>query len=67
MRHSRYKKVHLGNHKDHDVKLIKKAIPQVKGEYMEMIGKINEAQGGMSKLKEGFLRMIKETNDRHAR
>lgn len=28
---------------------------------------MGEAQGGMSKLKEGFLRMIKETNDRHSR
>lgn len=40
-----------GSHKDHEVKLIKKAISQVKGEYMEMVGKINEAQGSMGKLK----------------
>jgi len=56
-----------GSHKDHEVKLIKKAIAQVKGQYMEVIGKIGDSQNSMSKLKEGFLRLIKETNDRHAR
>jgi hypothetical protein len=49
------------------VKLIKKAISQVKGEYMEIIGKLNDSQSSMSKFKEGFLRLIKETNDRHLR
>lgn len=67
MRDSRYGLGELGSHKDHEVKLIKKAISQVKGEYLEITGRVGEAQGGMGKLKEGFLRMIKETNDRHAR
>jgi hypothetical protein len=58
---------YLGSHKDHEVKLIKKAISQVKGEYMEIIGKLNDSQSSMSKFKEGFLRLIKETNDRHLR
>ena len=47
--------------------MIKKAIAQVKGEYMEVIGKVNDSQTNMNKLKEGFLRLIKEANDRHAR
>lgn len=47
--------------------MIKKAIAQVKGEYMEVIGKVNDSQTSMNKLKEGFLRLIKESNDRHAR
>jgi hypothetical protein len=67
MRHPRYLCLHPGSHKDHEVKLIKKAIAQVKGEYLEITTKVAEAQTGMGKLKEGFLRMIKETNDRHAR
>lgn len=49
------------------MKLIKKAISQVKGEYMEIIGKLNDSQSCMNKFKEGFLRLIKETNDRHLR
>jgi predicted NUDIX family phosphoesterase len=49
------------------VKLIKKAISQVKSSYMEIIGKVNDSQTAMSKMKEGFLRLIKETNDRHSR
>lgn len=34
---------------------------------MEVIGKVNDSQTNMNKLKEGFLRLIKEANDRHAR
>jgi DNA-directed RNA polymerase subunit RPC12/RpoP len=56
-----------GSHKDHEVKLIKKAISQVKGEYADIVGRVGESQSVMGKLKEGFLRLIKETNDRHTR
>lgn len=34
---------------------------------MDLIGKLNESQSSMNKFKEGFLRLIKETNDRHSR
>lgn len=34
---------------------------------MEIIGKLNDSQSSMNKFKEGFLRLIKETNDRHLR
>jgi hypothetical protein len=49
------------------VQLIKKAIAQVKGEYLSVIGKVTDSQGSMTKLKDGFLRLIKDTNDRHVR
>lgn len=64
---SRYNVIYLGAHKDHEVKLIKKAIAQVKTEYMEIVARASDSQNSMNKLKEGFLRLIKETNDRYAR
>jgi len=35
-----YKLNDVGSHKDHEVKLIKKAISQVKGEYSEIVAKV---------------------------
>lgn len=57
----------VGAHKDHEVKLIKKAISQVKTEYLDIVTRLGDSQSSMNKAKEGFLRMIKETNERHAR
>jgi hypothetical protein len=42
--------------------LIKKAIAQVKGEYTDIVGKVSDSQTTMTKLKDGFLRLIKDTN-----
>jgi hypothetical protein len=64
---SRYLFSDSGSHKDHNVKLIKKAISQVRGEYLAVVAQVGESQNAMGKMKEGFLRLIKETNDRHAR
>jgi hypothetical protein len=65
--HSWYLFSYTGSHKDHNVKLIKKAISQVKAEYLEVISQVGDAQNTMGKMKEGFLRLIKENNDRHSR
>lgn len=34
---------------------------------MEIVARASDSQNSMNKLKEGFLRLIKETNDRYAR
>lgn len=47
--------------------MIKKAISQVKAEYLDIVTRVGDSQSSMSKAKEGFLRMIKDTNERHAR
>ena len=47
--------------------MIKKAISQVKSEYLDITTRVGESQANMTKCKEGFLRMIKETNERHSR
>jgi hypothetical protein len=39
----------------------------VKGEYLDITTRVGEAQSHMTKLKEGFLRLIKDTNERHGR
>lgn len=57
----------LGNHKDHNVKMIKKAISEVKNIYLEKIGKLTSFQNDVVKGKEGVLRVIKTVNDRHVR
>lgn len=67
MCNSRYAFAKEGTHKDHEVKLIKKAISQVKSEYLDVTTRVGESQANMTKLKEGFLRMIKDTNERHSR
>ena len=67
MRHPRYEGFEVGSHKDHEVKLIKKAIAQVKGEYLDLTTRLADSQGTMTKAKEGFLRLIKDSNDRHQR
>ena len=41
----------VGSHKDHEVKLIKKAIAQVKTEYLDITTRVGESQGNMTKLK----------------
>lgn len=56
-----------GDHKDHNVKMIKKAISEVKNTYMEKIGKLTSFQNDVVKGKEGMLRVIKTVNDRHIR
>ncbi len=55
-------KIYKGGHKDHEVRLIKKAISEVKGEYIEVVSKIGTSQNEMTKYKDNFLRCIKETN-----
>lgn len=67
MCYSWYSFFYSGSHKDHEVKLIKKAISQVKAEYLDIVTRIGDSQGNMSKLKEGFLKIIKDTNERHSR
>jgi hypothetical protein len=47
--------------------LIKKAISQVKAEYLDIVTRIGDSQGSMNKLKDGFLKIIKDTNERHSR
>lgn len=54
--------LYIGAHKDHEVKLIKKAISQVKEDYLEVVSKATESQTAMAKLKDSFLKMIKEAN-----
>ena len=56
-----------GAHKDHDVKLMKKAIANVKGEYLEVVSSIGNFQNSMTKDKDNFLKLIKDINDRHGR
>lgn len=51
-----------GKHKDHDVKLIKKALGEVKGDYLSIMNMISGSQTAMSKYKDSFLKNIKETN-----
>jgi hypothetical protein len=67
MCNSWYLLIYVGTHKDHEVKLIKKAISQVKSEYLDITTRVGESQANMTRLKEGFLRMIKDTNERHSR
>lgn len=47
--------------------MIKKAISQVKAEYLDIVTRIGDSQGSMNKLKDGFLKIIKDTNERHSR
>jgi hypothetical protein len=54
-----------GKHKDHDVKLMKKALNQVKGNFLSIINLVSESQNTMSKHKESFLKFIKDANDRN--
>ena len=56
-----------GGHKDHEVKLIKKAIGEVKGEFIEVVSKIGTFQNEMSKYKDNFVRSIKESHERTQR
>lgn len=51
-----------GSHKDHDVKLMKKALSEVKGNFTEIINEATLSQNGMNKYKETFLKIIKDTN-----
>ena len=51
MRYSWYFAIDLGSHKDHEVKLIKKAISQVKSEYLDITSRVGESQANMTKLK----------------
>ncbi len=57
----------IGNHKEHNVRMIKKAISEVKNDYMEKVGKLTSFQNAVVKGKESFLRIIKSANDRHVR
>lgn len=57
----------VGNHKDHDVKLIKKAINEVKSEFLEITNKIGATQNNMNKYRDLFGRSIKESNERNSR
>jgi hypothetical protein len=57
----------IGRHKDHSVKMIKKAISEVKNDYMEKIGKLTTFQNSIVRGKDNFLRIIKSTNERHIR
>ena len=57
----------IGSHKDHQVKLIKKAINDAKGEFIDVVSQIGAAQNTMTKFKDGFKRSIKEANDRNGR
>lgn len=68
MRHPWYfLPAYSGSHKDHDVKLIKKSIGDVKGEYLEVVSSISTYQNSMTKNKDSFLRQIKDLNDRYSR
>ncbi len=59
MRDSRYKLIKSGAHKEHQVKLIKKAINDIKSEYLDVVSKIGVGQNNMNKFKDGFLRSVK--------
>jgi hypothetical protein len=63
----RYRVIVVGNHKEHNVRMIKKAISEVKNDYMEKVGKLTQFQNAVVKGKESFLRIIKSANDRHIR
>ncbi len=49
------------------MRMIKKAISEVKNDYMEKMGKLTGFQNAVVKGKESFLRIIKSANDRHVR
>ena len=49
----------LGSHKDHEVKLIKKAINEAKSQFVDVVSQIGAAQNNMNKFKDGFNRAIK--------
>lgn len=59
MCNSWYLKLYIGKHKDHDVKLIKKALSEVKGNYLSIMNMISNSQSSMSKYKDNFLKQIK--------
>ena len=46
---------------------MKKAIANVKGEYLEVVSSIGNFQNSMTKDKDNFLKLIKDINDRHGR
>lgn len=56
-----------GGHKEHEVRLIKKAISEVKGEFIEVVSKIGTYQNEMTRYKDNFLRCVKDINERHTR
>ena len=49
------------------MKLIKKAISEVKGQYLEIIDNIGVSQDFMTKGKDMFLREIKMVNERYGK
>ena len=49
------------------MKLIKKAINEAKGEFIDVVSQIGAAQNSMTKFKDGFRRTIKEAVDRNNR
>ena len=57
----------LGSHKDHEVKLIKKAINEAKSNFIDVVSQIGSAQNSMNKYKDGFKRSIKEAVERNTR
>lgn len=67
MHYPRYFCFHSGSHKDHEVKLIKKAINEAKSSFIDVVSQIGSAQNSMTKYKDGFKRTIKEANERNNR
>ncbi len=49
------------------MKLIKKAIGHAKGEFNNIVNKIGESENQLNRHKDHFLRVIKDTNDKHNR
>lgn len=47
----RYRVIVVGNHKEHNVRMIKKAISEVKNDYMEKVGKLTQFQNAVVKGK----------------
>lgn len=59
--------IKIGKHKDHAVKMVKKAIAEVKEQYIDKISKLSTFQSSVLKAKDNFHRIIKDTNERHVR
>lgn len=58
---------YIGSHKDHEVKLIKKAINEAKSDFLDVISKIGSSQNNMNKYRDFFAKSIKESNERNTR